>query len=116
MANPVKGEVGFEADGQSYVFLLDFNALCDLEEGGIDLMNGAADLTGLRSIRKVFTGGLRARHPDIDERTAGALIHAIGIDKVTDILQRAIEASFPEAKKPARPPKAPANAGALNAH
>ena len=118
MANKVKGEVGFTVeDGDlagDYVLLLDFNALCDLEEDFPGIMKGEFALESPKAIRKVFAVGLSARH-DVDERTAGAIIQAVGLAEVADLVGRAFKASFPEAAEgDARPRKAPAKAGAGN--
>ena len=32
MVNAVKGEVAFEVEGRSYKLVLDFNALCEVED------------------------------------------------------------------------------------
>lgn len=114
MANPVKGEIAFDVEGQEYILLLDFNALCDLEDDFPGLMDGTAELKSPKAIRRVFHAGLAAHHPDVDLREAGSLIHAIGLDVAGDIVRRSFEAAFPVkgGDDTARPQKAPAKAGA----
>lgn len=115
MANPIKGEIAFEVEGQDYVLLLDFNALCDLEDDFPGLMDGTAELKSPKAIRRVFHAGLAAHHPDVTLQEAGSLIHAIGLDGAGDLVRRSFEAAFPTAKggdDAARPRKAPAKAGA----
>lgn len=119
MTNRVKGEVAFEAEGQDYVLLLDFNALCDLEDDFPGLMDGSAELKSPKAIRRVFHAGLAARHPGVDLREAGSLIHALGLDVAGELVRQSFEAAFPTAKGgegASRPRKAPAEAGAGNGH
>ncbi len=119
MVNPVKGEIAFEAEGQDYVLLLDFNALCDLEDDYPGLMDGSAELKSPKAIRRVFHAGLAAHHPEVTLTEAGSLIHAIGLAEAGDLVKRSFEAAFPaaqEGKETARPRKAPAKAGAGSGH
>ena len=114
-ANRLKGEVAFEAEGESYTLLLDFNALCDLEDSLPGLMDGTAEIKSPKAIRRVFHAGLAAHHPQIDERGAGSLIHAVGFAEAGELVRLAFEASFPGAdggKVASRPQKAPPKAGA----
>jgi len=116
MANRIKGEVAFSIeDGNlagEYTLLLDFNALCDLEEDFPGIMEGKFELKSPTAIRKVFAVGL-AEHHDLSERDAGKLIHAVGLNRVGELVGEAFAASFPEADKgKPRPQKAPAKAGA----
>ena len=98
MPNRVKGEVGFEVEGQGYVLLLDFNALCDLEGSFPGIMEGKFELKSPSSIRKVFAAGL-AEHHKVSERDAGKLIQALGLERVGELVGEAFQASFPEAAK-----------------
>lgn len=104
-ANRLKGEVAFESDGKDYVLLLDFNALCDLEEDLPGLMDGTAEIKSPKAIRRVFHAGLAAHHPGLDVRAAGALVQALGIEAAAVLIKDSFAASFPtpEAEKPARP-------------
>jgi hypothetical protein len=118
MANKVKGEVAFEVEGEGYVLLLDFNALCELEDELPGLLDGTAEIKSPKAIRAVFHAGLQARHPGVSLRRAGEIIHAVGLDTVADLVRQAFDASFPAkgGEGQARPPKAPASAGAGSAH
>lgn len=115
MTNRIKGEVAFEADGEDYILLLDFNALCDLEEDLPGLMDGTAEIKTPSAIRAVFHAGLQARHKDISLHAAGDIIQALGIEVAGDLVRQSFEASFSTAKggggKP-RPRTARPNAGA----
>lgn len=117
MANQVRGEVEFEAEGERYTLLLDFNALCELEDTVPGLMDGSAEMAKPSAIRAVFHGALQAHHPEIDPKGAGRLIQAVGIAEAGDLIKRASEASFgkAEGKNVSRPQKAPAKAGAGSA-
>lgn len=108
----LKGEVGFEADGEGYTLLLDFNALCDLEDSLPGLMDGTAEIKSPRAIRSVFHAGLQAHHDGLSPRDAGDLIQAIGLDKAGELVAKAFEASFGKGGEgKSRPPKAKAGAG-----
>jgi hypothetical protein len=117
MANRVKGEIGFESGGQDYILLLDFNALCELEEDLPGLMDGTAEIKSPKAIRTVFHAGLQAHHKDIDLRDAGKIIQEIGLEEAANLVRQSFEASFPPASggegKP-RPQRGPAKAGAGN--
>lgn len=115
MANAIKGEVAFQAAGADYVLLLDFNALCDLEEDFPGLMDGTAEIKSPRAIRRVFHAGLAEHQPGIDERGAGSIIQAVGLEEAAVLIKKAFDASFPKATEGEdgpRPQKAPAKAGA----
>lgn len=106
MANAIKGEVAFSAEGEDYVLLLDFNALCDLEDVVPGLMNGSAELKSPSAVRAVFHAGLAAHHADLTVKDAGRIIQAVGLSEVAVLIGRAMEASFPKADgKPVRPQK-----------
>lgn len=106
-ANRLKGEVQFEVEGHDlpYVLLLDFNALCDLEDDLPGLMDGTAEIKSPKAIRRVFHAGLAEHHPQLDVRSAGALVQAIGLERAAELIKDSFAASFPapEAGKPARP-------------
>ena len=101
----IRGEVDFQAGGEGYTFLLDFNALCDLEEDMPGLMDGKVELKSPKLIRKVFLVGLQARHPDLSEQDAGAIVHDVGLEKAADLIGQSFKASFPAAKDGKAPPQ-----------
>ena len=118
MTNRVKGEVAFEAEGQGYVLLLDFNALCELEDELPGLMDGTAEIKSPKAIRAVFHAGLQARHSGLGLLDAGAIIQSIGLEAAANLVRLSFEASFPATtggEGQSRPRKAPAQAGAGNA-
>lgn len=106
MANVIKGEVDFSADGEDYILVLDFNALCDLESDYPGIMDGSFEMKSPRAVRKVFQVGLSKHHSDISEIAAGEIIQSIGIPEAAELVGKAFKASFPEAAKggKARPP------------
>ena len=118
MANPIKGEVPFAIpDGPhkgAYVLLLDFNALCSLEDVVPGLMDGSANLGKPSAIRAVFHAALSDRHSDVTLADAGRIIHTIGLEKAAELIGQASDASFgkSEEKDGARPPASPAKDGA----
>lgn len=104
-ANRLKGEVAFEANGEDYVLLLDFNALCDLEDDLPGLMDGTAEIKSPKAIRRVFHAGLAAHHAGVDVRGAGALVQALGLERAAELIKESFSASFPAPTKgkPDRP-------------
>ena len=112
MANRIKGEVEFQATSGDYTLLLDFNALCDLEDDFPGLMDGTADIKSPKAIRRVFHAGLAEYHPDLSERDAGAIIQDLGLDRAATLIKESFEASFPAPKGgAARPRKQSPGAG-----
>lgn len=105
MANKIKGEVGFSADGQDYVLLLDFNALCELDDVVPGLMDGSAALGSPKAVRAVFHAALRAHHSDLTVTDAGRLIQEIGLPRAAELIGESCAASFgsPEGKEGADP-------------
>ncbi len=118
MSKTIKGEITVTApDGPmvgDFTLLLDFNALCDLEDDFPGLMEGKLDIKGVKPIRRIFHAGFQEHHPGMTEREAGAIIHSLGLAQATAKLAEAMTASFPEAKSPANPQQRPAKAGPGN--
>lgn len=105
MANKIKGAVGFKANGQDYVLLLDFNALCELDDVVPGLMDGTASLASPKAVRSVFHAALAAHHPDLTVTDAGRLIQEIGLPRAAALIGESCAASFgtPEGKDGADP-------------
>ena len=107
MTKAIKGEISVTApDGPKageYTLLLDFNALCDLEEDFPGLMDGELNIKGVKAIRSIFHAGFTAYHPDLSERDVGSIIHSIGLEEATAKLAEAMTAAFPEAKNAENP-------------
>lgn len=90
MANPVKGEVAFEVEGQTYKLVLDFNALCEVEEV---LGAGGMDLARPKAIRAIFWAALLRHHPDVTVQDAGDLIGALGLERAGEVVAEAMNRS-----------------------
>ncbi len=109
-ANPVRGEVTFEAEGQTYRLVFSTNALAALEDrldksvGEI----GSMFETGLRlgHLRALMWAGLSDHH-DVSELAAGDLIDLIGHETAGEKIGQAFVLAFPEedASGAARPQK-----------
>jgi hypothetical protein len=113
MANPIRGEVALEAEGQGYTLRLGINALVEIETA-LDI--GIADVTTLFSgaglkvgnVRLVLWAALREHQPSMTLEQAGDIMNAVGLADTIAKLGEALQAAFPEAKgdkKPSRPPK-----------
>lgn len=118
MANPIKGEVPFIADGTSYIMVYSINALCALE----DKLDMAIDELGARMsgnirmsmLRTVFWAGL-IEHHNLDEDEAGRLIAVLdgGVGSAGELIARAFALAFPSPEKDpgTRPRKAAGKTG-----
>lgn len=109
MPNATRGEHAVTClDGQVYTLVFDVNALCDVEDRlgvGVGDLDAAMQKPTARLLRTLFHAGLAARHPDVSERDAGALL---SIKAMGEAVTAAIVKSMPEASGDARPPAAPA--------
>lgn len=101
MTGNIKGEVPFKvADGPlagDYILLLDFNALCDLEAEFPGLMDGTAEIRGLKAMRRIIHAGFAEYHAGLSERDVGRIIHAVGLEEASDKMAESMKASFGEA-------------------
>ena len=102
MTNPINGSTTINILGKEYTFLLDMNALCELESitgsNAISLFErtdtGTASLSDLRAL--IFCG-LKRHHPDITLEEAGDIM---GED--TESVLNALTNSFPQPKSSLR--------------
>ena len=113
MANRTKGEVVFTAgeddEAEDYTLVLDFNALCDLEEDFPGIMQGQLNLDTFRNIRTMIRHALAAHHAGLSDREVGAIIQDVGMAKAAEAVGEAMRASFPaEAGETENPQKNPA--------
>jgi hypothetical protein len=112
MANPLTGEVSFEAGGETYMLVLDVDAICNLETrldmgiGEIVMsLNGSPRLGFLRAM---LWAGLQAKHKGISEKAAGDLIPLMGgLPGVSMAIGKAVSNAFaaPEEGDSADPPQ-----------
>lgn len=106
MANPVKGEVAFDVEGRAYKLVLDFNALCEVEEV---LGAGGMDLARPKAIRAIFWASMLRFQPDVTVQEAGDLIGLMGLEKAGTVVAEAMNRSGlagGDGEAPANPPKA----------
>lgn len=117
--NKIRGEMVLQpGDLGEHIFVLDFNALCVLDQEFPGLMDGTVGFESPVEIRRVFTVGLQAHHPGMTEEDAGAVIHELGIQKAAEVLKEAMSISFGTGKTTEAgsagksPPKARTSGGA----
>lgn len=104
MPNPIKGEVGFEAGGEGYTLVLDFNALCEIEGA----LRPGDDRNGPASTRATFWGALQRHHPKLTLADAGGLISTLTLPRVRELIAQAYEVSGLNEVLGEDPRKAPA--------
>lgn len=113
MANPIKGEVSFEAGDGRYKLSYSTNALCELEEE-LDMnvneisviMRDPANFR-MRMVRSVFWAGLLDHQPDMDIKAAGQVLTHIRPAEALDLIGRAFALAFPDVETggAVRPPE-----------
>jgi hypothetical protein len=104
MPNPVKGEVGFEAGGEGYTLVLDFNALCELEAA----LTPGDDRNGPRATRATLWAALQRHHEGLSLADAGDLIAALTLPRVRELIGEAYSAAGLDEVLGGNPLKAPA--------
>jgi len=116
MANPLKGEVAFQVEGESYTLVFAVNAICQMEAAlDLSVSEIAAELDlglNVTFLRTVFWAAL-LQHHGVDLTRAGELMTAFGVKPSAKLIIEAFRLAFPQedASAPARPPKAKARAG-----
>lgn len=109
MGNRVRGETDIVITSGdlagTYVLLLDLNALCELEDDFPGIMDGTAEIKGVKSIRKIFHAGFQEHHSQLTELDVGRIIHAYGLKLSATKLGEAMKASFGEADKTTTSPR-----------
>lgn len=125
MANPLKGEVGFDVGGKEYVFKLGTYAQVLLERRTKQPANKffarKPDEWGVDDMLSVFYAGLNRQHKLTEEQVAD-LMDELGPERIAAILQEAVDLAKPKESGnaaappvPAHPPMAEANAtGTVN--
>lgn len=103
VANPQRGQLGFEVAGEHYTLAFTTNALCAIEEEfDLDDISGLEkvlnDKPSLRTIRKLFRIGLTDDNADMTDLEAGDLMQAVGgLEPSLQLIMLAVEQAFPEA-------------------
>lgn len=104
MPNALKGEVGFEAEGEGYTLVLDFNSLCEIE----GVLRPGDDRNGPLSTRATLWGMLQRHHPKTSLLDAGDLIAKLTLPRVRELIGQAYEVSGLNEVLGEDPRKAPA--------
>jgi len=108
--NPLKGEIGFEAGGQTYMLQFDFNALCLIEDrldmGMDDILarfappgNDApprAAAPKLSFLRTLFWAGLQRHHAGSTLAQAGDLMGEVTPVVANGLILAALAKAFPD--------------------
>ena len=117
MANALRGEASFEADGRTYRLLYIWNAAAEFEEvAGRPLSDALLDVAreklSAKSLRAMLWAGLREHHGDVTLQEAGRLIDRIGRREAQRVMGVALRYFFPELEATeGRPPDPPKPAG-----
>jgi hypothetical protein len=120
MANPVKGEVPLEIDGQKYMLVLNTYALASIEQRlGMQwtavFKKAAEGEFGIQQILALFHGALLKHHRRITEEEAANLIDAAGLPAINEALGQAVRLMQPfntaGGEEAANPPKTNGGAG-----
>lgn len=108
MSNAQRGEVSFEALGQSWTMKLGTNAMCELEdrtgktivEIGDMLDNEKSFSMGL--LRDIFMCALLDHHEDVSKKEAGRIIDDLGMKVAVDKVRDSFLKALPEAEAPTK--------------
>lgn len=118
MANPHKGEVALDIDGETYTISLSLNAMCELEDmferpllavlSEMEAMQHDPKQLRVTVLRQLTWGALQDHHPDIDLKQAGLLAGRAGLPRMLGAVMEAVRLAFPEpeGKAKANPRKA----------
>lgn len=104
MPNALKGEVGFEVEGEAYTLLLDFEALCELE----GVLTPGDDRNGPRASRATLWAALQRHHAGLTLKDASDIITALTLPRVRELIGQAYDASGLNEVLGGNPLKAPA--------
>jgi hypothetical protein len=103
MANPHRGQVEIEADGQTWTVRFDVNTVCEIESLlGLSIteilsrIERAGGQPSMSVCRALFWGGLRDAHPDIDLKQAGRIMTGMDLPELNEKINEALELAFPE--------------------
>lgn len=111
MGNSIKGEVNFSASGKDWTLKLSTNAMCALESATGKSINEFAE--GLGDVKTFRIADLRLivcsmLNGSVDENGAGDLIDDVGMEGMMDLVSKAFDLAFPEAKEGQGKPRATA--------
>lgn len=126
MANPLKGEVEFEAGGKTYTFRLCNNELIELQTAwglqpheGMEFWRRIKQRQGPSGILLIFQAGLKRNHPEIasDREKLTDILDDLGLERQVTIYVEALQWTMPQAKEGDESgPKAKAGTGTKSRH
>jgi hypothetical protein len=112
MANQLRGEAGFKADGKDYTIVFTIDAFCHLEDRldqdiGEILQRCRKELKRLGFLRTLLWAGLREKHGDVDEEACGDLVAKVGVVAMGTLLATAMMQAMPPPKEAAKRTEGP---------
>lgn len=97
-ANPLKGEVTFEIEGEAHTLVYTIDSLCALEErldmGVEEIGEKMGKSPRIAFLRAVFHAGLREYHPKVTEKQAGEMFKVLGFERVGEMIGEAFGKAF----------------------
>lgn len=105
MANDIRGEVGFDALGQSYTLKFGNGAVRHIEnETGMTFAQVGVALADpekatLTVLTVAFHGALRRHHPELSLDDVDDIIDALGSERAGKLLAEAVVLAYPPAPK-----------------
>lgn len=104
MANKQRGEISFEANGQTWTMKVGTHAMCEIEDATgktiaeIGNLMGNTKTASMKLLRAVFWGSLQHHHEGISMKDAADLIDEIGADVAGQKIGEAFSIAFPKSK------------------
>jgi len=101
-----QGEISFEAGGDRHVLKIDINSLARIEDecdvqSALDVFERLEKRPSFRDLRVVLWALLQE---DLSIDEAGELAGELGIERVVELIAKAVEAAFPS-NQPGKPRK-----------
>jgi hypothetical protein len=102
----ISGKITFEAGGESYVFQLGANAICEIEDRYDCAFSNIGSILSnkdkparIQDIRSIFQCGLMENWPDGQPtiEQAGLIMTQIGLPAATQLIFDGLKAAFPDA-------------------
>lgn len=93
MANKKRGYVSVNLD-KPRKLKYTFNAFCELEDKGMNLLELKEDNFKLKDIRLLVWAGLRHELPDLTPEDAGELIDYGNLKEISDAVAEAVQVAF----------------------
>jgi hypothetical protein len=114
MANPHKGEISVDLEGQTYTLALTLNAMVDVEAlFGLsfdEVISLAATKGSATHLRALVWAMLRKHHPTITLEQAGDLVTGANLGHLSRTIARVVTASSPDPKDVPAAPSHPTSA------